>query len=116
MMPSMRLFPALAMVLTLGACGSDPEPPKIETVADLIGCTDFKQDTSGQMLTREIGACKIDGQKVWVHTFTSSEDQERWLDFSGSGVLVEGDLWVVQTFDADTAEAVAVAGAGTVLK
>ena len=114
----LRPIVVLLACLMLAACGDDgsSEPPTIENVAAEVGCSGFEQNTEGQALTREIGSCQLDGIDIYVHTFSDADQQDQWMSIApaGGGVLVEGDLWAAQTFDADVADKIAQATGATV--
>lgn len=113
----MRIVAVVVLLALLTACGGkDADPPKIADVADKIGCEGFEADSGGQAYAREVGACKVGGNDVYVQTYSDTDSQKQWLDAAqaGGGIFVKGELWSAQTFDRATADAIAKAGDGEV--
>lgn len=118
--PAMNIAtPAAALTaLLLAGCGGGADAAESRTLEQLaadIGCT--KVDDGGeQALTRESGSCKLDGEDIYLQTFADGDQQDEWraMADAAGGVFVVGDQWVVQTFDQETADAVAAKVGGEV--
>lgn len=119
----MRTWIAVALLVTLAACGSDPKPIAIEALAERVGCTEFRQDSAEDqtLSTRESGSCVIDGGDVGLFTFSSKEQAAAyddaasvWEGMNDGAVTVKGELWRVTVYDAELADRVAKAAGGEV--
>jgi hypothetical protein len=56
------------------------QPPSAKDVADLIGCTDFKDGGGGMAgLVLDSGNCWKDGKKYGLNTFPSKEGRDDWI-------------------------------------
>lgn len=99
----------LAAGLTLAACGgSQPSaPPSPSALASRIGCTGYSS-ISPTLYAREEGSCTVNGDDLDIATFSSTSDEDNSVCAASGfgGIIVKGNLWVVNTGNQASANAV----------
>lgn len=114
-----RLAVVAVLPLLLAGCGGD-KPAKAAPVSmtDLtndMGCPsyEFSPDVVG---VKSAASCELDGQEVWIYTYSTAAQQTAIHDVSraGGGAWVAGPLFDVQAPTDELAQRIAEATGGKV--